>query len=76
MRLKLSTWTPIMIAGDCGGEPEHLRPPVPDVTRTWFNRTLWDGARTVKERRALIAQVKKIELENHAEPVRLGYVRR
>jgi hypothetical protein len=56
-----------MIGGDYGGEP-----PQPDLSRTWFNRSLWDACgKSVKKRKALIAQV--LEHESSVEPTRLGY---
>jgi hypothetical protein len=68
VRARIATGTVVMIAGDYGGEPHEY-----GLSRTWFNRTLWDACgKSIKKRRALIAQV--LEHENDAEPARLGYV--
>ena len=58
-----------MIGGDYGGEPPYV-----GLSRTWFNRSLWDACgRSVKKKRALIAEVLRVEAENRPEPARLGY---
>ena len=68
MRVRIATGTVMMIAGDYGGEP-----PEAGLSRTWFNRSLWDACgKSIKKRKALIAQV--LEHENDSEPARLGYI--
>jgi hypothetical protein len=72
MRINLSNGNPIMIACDYGGEP-----PYSGLSRTWFNRSLWDACgRSVKKRKALIAEVLRNEALNVTPAVRLGYVER
>lgn len=67
MRIRLATGNPVMIAGDYGGEPSD-----PSLSRTWFNRSLWDACgKSVKERKMLIAEV--LTHEASPVPVRLGY---
>lgn len=72
MRLRTDKWTPIQIGGDYGGEP----PPIDccPLSRTWFNASMWNACKNVKERRALIAKVRRIEEANYPTPQRLGYV--
>ncbi len=71
MRLNLATGNAVMIGGDYGGEP-----PWAGLSRTWFNRALWDACKTAKARQALLDKVRRIDSENHAAPVCLGKLER